>query len=122
MKPSTQRCGNARGKASDRKTVFGFPTHGGDVAQSPHHATTSDGFGRMPFTPEVNAFQAEVGGNQQVRFASNPLHRTVISNADNQRPARPGVPANFGDQPLLGERHVITIPILERAPVAEWGL
>ena len=55
--------------------------HGGYIAQSAGQAAMSDAFGRLPFTPEMNALEAQVGGHQHLVAWRQTQNRTVIPNA-----------------------------------------
>jgi hypothetical protein len=58
----------------------------------------TDGFGRMPLTPEMNPLQAEVGGNQRLVTKGDLQNGTVVSDARGN-PSPSGSPtANTRDQ------------------------
>src|SRR6185312_5021547 len=58
-----------------------LPSHGCDVAQSSSQATVSYGFRRVPFAPEMDAFQAEVGREQYFVIAGGSQYRTIVADA-----------------------------------------
>lgn len=78
-------------------------------------------FWRLPIPPEVNAFQAEVGGHQSIGPGAHTQHGTVIpdpredlclsSMNTSVRQPQPGFryAANLADQRFFGERHDNTL-------------
>src|SRR5438552_11316334 len=55
-----------------------FAAHNSDITQTPRQAAMTYRFWRVPITPEVHAFQAEVGGYQHLVIRGNSEDGTVI--------------------------------------------
>jgi hypothetical protein len=66
----------------------------------------SDGFGRVPLAPEVHAFEAEVGGDEQFVAARRAEDCAVVANAADERGrTTPGGSADTADEFSFGHRH-----------------
>jgi uncharacterized repeat protein (TIGR03803 family) len=61
--------------------------------------------GRVPLTPEMNSFQAEIGGNQRLLTSGNFEDGAIISDADSYALPSGSPSADGRDQQFFGERH-----------------
>ena len=73
-------------------------SHGGDIAQAPGQAATTDHFGWKPVAAEVHAFQAEIRGDKQLVSRGAAENGAVVADTSHQRAAATGTPPNVFDQ------------------------
>ena len=109
-KRSTQLCGRLRGKASDRNAAMGRPPMAA-MSLSPRvrqrWPITS---ASVPLAPEVDAFQAEIGGHERFMAGRDSQDSAVVADAEaNCRHRRFVRSADAGDDRLFGERQANSI-------------
>jgi hypothetical protein len=61
-------------------------------------------FGRMPFTPEMNSFNTEIGSNQRLMTSGDLQDGAVIANACRYLSTAASPASNARDQQFFGER------------------
>ena len=65
----------------------------------------ADGFGGMPFSPEMNPFQAEIGSNQRLVTGGDLQDGAIISDASSESSSAMSLPPDARDEQSFGERH-----------------
>lgn len=78
-------------------------THGGDVAETAGKAAMANRLGGMPFAPEMNPFQAEIGSHQQLVTRGGLENGAIVSDTSDHALSSGGAFADARDQQLFGE-------------------
>jgi hypothetical protein len=92
-----------------QKRGNGPPSHGGNVAQSASEAPGTDNLGSVPFTPEMDPFQAEIGGDQSLVSKRDSQGGAVVADADANRCATFCPGAHSLDDRLFAESQANSI-------------
>src|SRR6185312_14710801 len=70
-----------RRQSQGQKSGDWFPAHGRNVAQTSRQTAMANHFRRVPCSPEVHVFQAEIGGGDQIAVRGNAQHGAVVANS-----------------------------------------
>jgi hypothetical protein len=79
--------------------------HGSDIAETAGQAAMAHGFGWMPLPPEMNSFQAEIGGDQGFVTNWNFEDGAIIPDAGGYASPSGSSTPDARDQRSFGERH-----------------
>jgi len=67
------------GKPEREEACQRFASHGGNVAQTSRQAPVSYGCGRVPCSPEMDIFNAEIGCNQKLKSRLWAKDRAIVA-------------------------------------------
>ena len=65
----------------------------------------ADGFGRMPFSPEMNPLQAEIGSDQRLVAGGDLQDGAIIPDAGGEPSPAMSLASDVGDEQSFGKRH-----------------
>ena len=79
--------GQFRRQSERKKGRLRASSHGCQVAQAARQAAMAYALRRMPIAAEMNIFEREVGGDDQLFSAPRPYHSAIVADAEMQDPA-----------------------------------
>lgn len=76
--------GQSRGQGEGQKSRQRLAPHGSDVAQPAEQALMSNGLRTLPIPPKMHAFQAKIGGDQQLMTVRRAEDSGIVADALDQ--------------------------------------